>query len=240
MADKNLATINQGFGVVTVINAKCVSIAYLNTLVTDWAEYCKVHTASEIAQKIYDAYEGSLVTKDGCYIDTLKVANLNIEGPSKTITGGQYANPLIKFGKTSTCELQDALGHADALALLGGVEIDSNSYLHVTSKFGKPVAILGDTFVIDRETGDQVPVMEVIYQFLPDSIINLTQAGEGDATVFDLNGSLMATDVKKGENTVYYGAFYSIIDPVTGSEPEPSTPAEEGSTPAEEATSGQD
>lgn len=224
--------INQGFGVVTVINAKCISIAYLNSPdggnVVDWATYCKEHSATEIAQKIVDTYDAAKAAKEGCYIDTLKVANINTEGPSKTITGGQYANPLIKFGKTATCELQDALGHADALALLGGVEIDGNDYyLHFTSKFGKPVAILGDTFVIDRETGDQVPVMEILYQFLPDSVINLTQAGEGDATVFDLNGSLMATDVKKGENTVYYGAFYSIIDPVTAEEPT-STPAEEG------------
>lgn len=222
-----LIDIKQGFGVVTVINAKCVSISYLNTLADvqaagNWAAFCKTQTPEAIAQVVFDNYTGALEEGEGCYIDTLKVSNLNMEGPSKTITGGQYANPLIKFGKTMTCELQDALGHPDALKLLGGMEISkATNAIHATSRFGKPVAILGDTFIIDRETGDQVPVSELIYQYLPDSIINLAQAAEGDATVFDLNGSVMATDVKDTESeskNYYYGAFYSIIDEVVGGE----------------------
>lgn len=220
MAIDKLSKIENGFGVVTVINARCVAITELNKDATvkaslpddkgDWASYCKVTAPEDIAKKILSVYESA--TSDVCFIDSLKVSNLNVEGPSKTITGGQYANPLIKFGKTATCEMQDALGRMDALALLGGMEIDDNKYIHVTSKFGKPVAIIGETFVIDRVSGDQVPVMEVIYQFLPDSIISLAQQSDGDAAVFDLNGSLMATDVKSGENTVYRGTFYSIID----------------------------
>ena len=222
MADKTLSEIANGFGVVTVFNAKCVAITALNDddevkAVGDWADYCKTQLPETVAQKIIDTYEKQTVV-DKCFIDSLKVANLNVEGPSKTITGGQYANPLIKFGKTATCEMQDALGRMDALALLGGMEIDNNTHIHVTSKFGKPVAIVGETFIIDRVSGDQVPVMEVIYQFLPDSIISLSQQSDGDAAVFDLNGSVMATDVLKAAAsgstpaTYYRGTFYSIID----------------------------
>lgn len=219
-----LQNIENGFGVVTVFNAKCIAITDLNKVndvqtAENWANYCKTHTPEQIAKTIVDAFEVKEY-KDKCFIDSLKVANLNVEGPSKTITGGQYANPLIKFGKTATCEMQDALGRMDALALLGGMEIDDVSkYIHVTSKFGKPVAIVGETFVIDRVSGDQVPVMEVIYQFLPNSVISLAQQSDGDAAVFDLNGSIMATDVLKTDKTssgtpatYYHGTFYSIID----------------------------
>lgn len=221
----NLADIKQGFGVVTVFNAKCIAITDLikvNDVKTaeNWANYCKTHTPAQIAKTIVDAFEVEEY-KDKCFIDSLKISNLNVEGPSKTITGGQYANPLIKFGKTATCEMQDALGRTDALALLGGMEIDASSQIHMTSKFGKPVAIIGETFIIDRISGDQVPVTEVIYQFVPDSIISLTQQSDGDASVFDLNGSIMATDVLKTEKTgsgtpatYYHGTFYSIIDHV--------------------------
>lgn len=218
-----LNDIKQGFGVVTVFNATCVPVELLNTATSNdggWEAYCKQNYPSTCAKKVLSVYNAN--TTKCCKIDTLKVANINVEGPSKTITGGQYANPLIKFGKTATCEMQDALGHYDALNILGGVELDSTKQMHFTSKFGKPVAIVGDTFIIDRETGDQVKVMEIIYQFLPNSIISLTQASDGDATVFDLNGSLMATDVAKTivEDTgvvtaLYHGTFYSIIDPVT-------------------------
>ena len=222
-----LSEIKQGFGIVTVINAKCVSVQAINATLDDktWDDYCKENLPEDCAKKALTVYNAKKGTDDACFIDTLKIANIAVEGPSKTITGGQYANPLIKFGKTATCSMQDALGHPDALKLLAGVEIETTNHMHFTSKFGKPVVIIGETYVIDRESGEQVDVIELIYNFLPDSIISLTQESEGDATVFDLNGSLGATDVLKtaaeGQTpaTYYHGTFYSIIDP----EPTPTT-----------------
>lgn len=209
----NLSGIKQGFGVVTVINAKCVPIArLLSDQDISWKDYCKNKTAQEIANAVETFYEAN--KESCCYIDSLKIANITMEGPTKTITGGQYASPLIKFGKTATCEMQDALGNPKALELLGGVTVDDSNQMHFTSKFGAPVCIIGDTFVIDKLSGEQVPVREVIYEFIPDSIINLTQDAEGDATVFDLNGSLGATDISDGQKTLF-GTFYSIIDPKT-------------------------
>ena len=66
----------------------------------------------------------------------------------------------------------------------------------------------------------QVKVAIIFYQFLPDSLFNLTQDAEGDATVFDMNGDLLTTEIlvgQKEENTpTPHGVFYSIIDPNSG------------------------
>ena len=74
--------------------------------------------------------------------------------------------------------------------------------------------IIGDSFFIDRKTGQQVKVKIIFYQFLPDSIFNLTQDAEGDATVFDMNGDLLTTEILVGDkdtNQIVHGVFYSII-----------------------------
>ena len=77
--------------------------------------------------------------------------------------------------------------------------------------------IIGDSFFIDRTTGEQVKVAIIFYQFLPDSIFNLTQDAEGDATVFDMNGDLLTTEIlvgnEDGTKNIVHGVFYSIIDP---------------------------
>ena len=158
-----------------------------------------------------------------CHLDTLKIANITVDGPSKTISGGRYANPLIKFGKTARLEMQDALGNIKALdALCGSIaEQKVNAQgdyigLHVGEDFNQEVAIVGETFFISKETQQQVPVRIIFYRFLPDSIFNLTQDAEGDAAVFDMNGDLLATEVpvgtSEGKNKLH-ALFYSIINP---------------------------
>lgn len=144
----------------------------------------------------------------GLYLDTLKIANLTQSGPTKTITGGQYANPLLKYGKTMTCEMQDALGRAPVLVEFFGCNYDEETgVLDVTDKFPGPFAIEGDTFLIDQKTGDKVDVHIFIPQFLPDAILTFTQDAEGNAAVFDLNGTISVTKIKdgaKGEKDVFY------------------------------------
>ena len=95
--------------------------------------------------------------------------------------------------------------------------------LHVGEDFNEPVTIIGDTFFISKETHQQVKAKIIFYQFMPDSIFNLTQDAEGDAAVFDMNGDLLVTEVKIGnaggtDNTTekpdtIHGLFYSIVDP---------------------------
>lgn len=194
--------LTNGFGIVTVMNAKIYDALPADEL--------KTKTAYEIVEGATNA----LVT-----LDTLKIANVTIEGPTKTVTGGQYSNPLIKFGKTARLEMQDALGNANAIEYLcGGImEMEESALagLHFGEDFMGPKMIIGDTFFIDRKSGRQVPVKIVFYQFLPDSIFNLTQDAEGDATVFDMNGDLLTTEILVGDvagNPVKHGVFYSIVD----------------------------
>lgn len=194
-----------GFGIVTVMNAKVYDAPATSVL------------KGLTAYGVYDQYKNAEYL---CEIDTFKIANVTEEGPSKTVTGGQYSNPLIKFGKSARLEMQDALGRAEVIdALCGGIMETEGGVitgLHFGEDFVGPKMIIGDSFFIDRKTGQQVKVKIIFYQFLPDSIFNLTQDAEGDATVFDMNGDLLTTEIlvgqKVGEEKLH-GVFYSIINP---------------------------
>ena len=201
------------FGIVTVMNAKVFNVADITDTYGD--DFFKTHTAYQIYSTVKEM--DAWVT-----LDTLKIANASQEGPTKTVTGGQYTNPLIKFGKTTRLEMQDALGNAEAIEALSGGLVEYNGSLggdiiglHIGSDFTGPKFILGDTFFIDQKTGLQVAVKIMFYQFLPDSIFNITQDAEGDPTVFDMNGDLLTTDIKVGDregNSIVHGVTYSIID----------------------------
>lgn len=125
-------------------------------------------------------------------LDTLKIANINQEGPTKSITGGQNADTLLKYGKTVTIEMQDALGKYDVLEHIYGVNYAPNHQIAAfTDRFPSEITLVGTTFVIDQATGAKQPLHIVIPIFLGDGIFNLTQDAEGDATVFDLNGNVL-------------------------------------------------
>lgn len=225
----------QRFGVVTVMNARVYEwfdfndVDYMDALGGD-AEVStlKGFTPYQIYKGITDKSEGLTPL---CTLDTLKISNISIEGPSKTVSGGQYANPIIKFGKTARLEMQDALGRIDAIdALCGGIretavntdlpeeqQVVQNIGLHVGEDFNTPKIIIGDTFFIDQATQQQVPVVIMFYKFLPDSLFNLTQDAEGDASVFDMNGDLLPVSVLLGNDNselAPHDVFYSIIDPI--------------------------
>ena len=212
---------NGGFGIVTVMNAYVCDALPSDAL--------KKITAYDVAGLELEA--GKTVSVPGanesvyvyCKLDTLKIANVTQEGPTKTVTGGQYSNPLIKFGKSARLEMQDALGNAASIeALCGGIREFSENItdssltgLHFGEDFVGPKMIVGESFFIDRKSGRQVKVKIIFYQFLPDSIFNLTQDAEGDATVFDMNGDLLTSEILVGDyngsTTNTHGVFYSIV-----------------------------
>ena len=209
-----MATFKQlmkAFGIVTVMNARIYSLN---------------------EGKLYVGNDAALTPSDFTYtgevLDTLKIANLTQEGPTKTVTGGQYANPLIKYGKTMTCEMQDALGRADTLVRFFGceyVDTEGDGRVSVSDKFPGAFAIEGETFFIDQKTGDKVTVYIFIPQFIPDSILTLTQDAEGDATVFDLNGTVSVTNIADTAEGQARSIFYEIKEkPWFGSLP--TTPTE--------------
>jgi hypothetical protein len=193
-----------GFGVVTVMN---VCIYEKISSYTNKANCCSVNDEDG------GAFIPSDWRKTDETIDTLKIANITQEGPTKTITGGQYANPLIKYGKTATMEMQDALGRASTMQRFFGCDYDKTAEkgrLSITDKFPGPFAIEGTTFFIDQKSGEKKWVYILIPQFTPDAILTLTQDAEGDATVFDLNGSLGVTTIADGEGQPGRDIFYEI------------------------------
>lgn len=230
--------LNSGFGIVTVMNARVFKqpIEYVlgtgsgSSFVKADLKNMKVH---DIVKKLIEKVENT----DYIKLDTLKIANINQDGPTKTITGGQTGSALLKYGKTATIEIQDALGRAEALELLGGATVETfdvqsdgenskkvnqgigtgnTKVIHFGDQFGGPKPILGESFFVDQKTGKQIKVYILIYEMLPDSIFNLTQDAEGDATVFDMNGSLNSKEICVGldnqaNTNTTMNVFYSIL-----------------------------
>jgi len=123
---------------------------------------------------------------------SLKISNINTEGPNKTAIGGQNADKLIKYGKTFTIEMQDALGNYDVLKNIYGAKANTNNtVLSITDRFPAELTIVGTTFVVDQATGAKQPLKIIIPLFLGDGIFNLTQEAEGDVSVFDMNGDIL-------------------------------------------------
>lgn len=208
MATPSFEQLMQGFGVVTVMDACLYKLAKDKTYVGRGACH---HDTTNAGALLPTDFECS-----GLYLDTLKIANFTQEGPTKTITGGQYANPIIKYGKTMTCEMQDALGRAATLVEFFGCDYnETEKRLSVTDKFPGAFCLEGKTFFIDQKTGEKKYVYILIPQFLPDAILTLTQDAEGDATVFDLNGSVSVTEIADTAGTedspaVTRSIFYEI------------------------------
>jgi len=239
----------RNFGIVTVMNAKIYDVydgmtkdEYIAlTPVKNTANYLKTQFETIVGQdatvidfsllKANEIMALYLSTKPISYLKYLKTANATQEGPTKTITGGQNASPLVKYGKTARLEMQDALGNAEALEALSGLTVEyfrtnrstdysvgSTDVLHATTTFAGHKTVLGETFIIDSKTGAQVNAYIIFYDFLSDSLLSLTQDAEGDATVFDMNGDLNEVKILIGddeefgdEDGIVTGLFYSVL-----------------------------
>ena len=243
--------LSSGFGIVTVMNARVYTkpIEKLLNLPED-------EDLSD--KKVYDIVNALLALDSTNYIklDTLKIANINQEGPTKTITGGQTGSALLKYGKTATIEIQDALGKAEALELLGGATVETfkvegkitegnTKVIHFGDQFGGPKPILGESFFVDQKSGKQIKVYILIYEMLPDSIFNLTQDAEGDATVFDMNGSLNSKEICIGidetsnDKDTTMNVFYSILPKIAAPTTTPSKPPQQEGAGGGQAGSGE-
>lgn len=192
------------FGVVTVMDVKAYKTVLFNEDVKEdtnqeayeKGEWDAVATLwgrqTPASGSTLGAAATSATVKPVFTLDTLKIANINQEGPTKTITGGQNADTLLKYGKTLTMEMQEALGRYDVLENIYGVNYSANHQIaSFTDRFPGELTLVGTTFVIDQKTGAKQPIHIIIPRFLGDGIFNLTQDAEGDATVFDLNGNVL-------------------------------------------------
>lgn len=223
----SFASMRKEFGVVTVRNAKIFEVKDY-TLLEAKTAYEIAAAAGKISETGATSNEDSVLKiKYLGKIDTLKTASVSTDGPTKTITGGQYNEPLLKYGKTVTVSRQDALGDHKALeALCGTVSEYADSSKpakedhfvgrHITPQFATPKRIIGESSFVDKETGEMVKVKIIFYKFAPDSLFNLTQEADGDASVFDRNGTLIPVEIQMGQNdgsTEAEQVFWSVIDP---------------------------
>ena len=185
------------FGVVTVMDVKAYQAVLFNAdqeaAEAEGEEGTEGYKPAKAAYEVGEWDAVSTFKKEPVFtLDTLKIANINQEGPTKTITGGQNADTLLKYGKTVTMEMQEALGRYDVLDNIYGVNFSKNHQIaSFTDRFPRELTLVGTTFVIDQQTGAKQPIHVVIPRFLGDGIFNLTQDAEGDATVFDLNGNVL-------------------------------------------------
>ena len=152
-------------------------------------------------------------------LKTLKIANINTEGPTKSATGGQNADVLLKYGKTFTIEMQDALGKYEVLKNIYGANDNGTadraaSIVAITDGFPGEITLVGKTFVVDKATGAKQPILIIIPFYLGDGIFNLTQDAEGDISVFDMNGNILrfsnggtAEEIPNDQNDAY-GTLY--------------------------------
>lgn len=207
---QSLASSN-AFGIVTVMDA----VVYKYDTVKSVIEGENARPADIITTLEADYKATTHTYAIACELNHLQVATLSADGPSITINGGKFNNPLIKYGKTARCEMTDALGQADALVALGGAEMYDGA-LTITDKFGEAMTILGRTFVVDQKTGKHVDATIILYKFLPDSVPSFA-FDSGNAATFDLNGDLLAVELKGlgGSDTVCdgtNGVFFSILD----------------------------
>lgn len=190
----SLEAMLEKFGVVTVMDVElypAVRWTYEEVYAEDATE-AKDYAPGEWNAKstFYDADDK--LKAPTVYLDTLKITNINAEGPNKTATGGMAADVLLKYGKKFTVEMQDAMGRYGVLENLYGAKVAKNKQiLAITDRFPGEYTLVGTTFVIDQATGAKQPLKVVIPVFLGDGIFNLVQDAEGDVTVFDLNGDVL-------------------------------------------------
>lgn len=146
----------------------------------------------------------------------LQSVNLTFDGPDITINGGMGSQTLLKAGKSARCEITDALGEPEALVALGGATIDTNGTITITNGFPGAKTLVGDTYVVDKATGQHAPVKVLIYQVLPDAVTSFNFSS--DAATFDLSGDVIETTINiatagDADNTCGTGsaAFVSFV-----------------------------
>lgn len=189
MAGFNLET--SDFSFVTVMNVRAWTQSTFN-------EYAAAGTFPEGA-----GVDGADDPAPSLTMDSLSISNITQEGPVKEARGGQEARPIIRYKKTLRLEMEDVVMKGSTLTTFMNGKIDpGNEILSITEEFATYLYLVGETYVIDRETGNRELVTVRFYNFLPDSIFDLTMESEGDIGMINIGGELFATED---------GVFFDII-----------------------------
>lgn len=146
------------------------------------------HTTAEV---VHPTNGLATYIKPIAFLDSLTISNITEEGPRKEARGGKNARPIVRYGKTMRLEAEDVLFNLDALKALTAADISlDRSEITFNEIFPKDISILGDTYVLDKTTGDKKNVYLLFNSFLPDGILDITMESEGDIGVMSLAGEL--------------------------------------------------
>ena len=140
--------------------------------------------------------EGKYTDKADATMDSLKIANFTQEGPTKTAIGGKDKSFILRYGKETRLEMEDAIMSIAALEHFMGVDTSIDGTIEITNKFPDPIRLEGKTFFID-EKGEKIEVTFTVPRFLPDGLLNITMEAEGDFAVFELSGEVLEDDCGK-------------------------------------------
>lgn len=126
-------------------------------------------------------------------ITCLTMSNVTMEGPRKEARGGRNAEPCVRYGKTMRIEMEDVVARKALFEYLFGTSLasvaqaDDTTGIAFTNVFANPLKLVGTTDVVDDE-GVKTQATLTIYNFLPDSITNLTMESEGDIGMINIAG----------------------------------------------------
>ena len=128
-------------------------------------------------------------------IDSFQITNISMEGPRKEARGGADAEPLIRYGKTVTIELEDVFMREDSLKHFGGGEYNGGKteVSFGTTFSSSTYTLVGTTFVVGQD-GEEKPVTVTMYNFLPNQIFDITMESEGDIGVMNITGELFPNE----------------------------------------------
>jgi len=158
--------------------------------------------AQTVAEVVLPAGILSYVKPEGT-LDTLTISNITQEGPRKEARGGKNAQPIIRYGKTMRLEVEDvvfniALAPKFFGATLGYTSTDITE-VSVSEIFPKSISLIGDTYIVDKVTGDRSNVYVTFPKFLPDGIFDITMESEGDIGMVSIAGELFSEAATQGD-----------------------------------------
>ena len=146
-------------------------------------------------------------------LDSLTISNITEEGPRKEGRGGKNNRPVIRYGKTSRLEMEEIVFNSEVLAKFNNATVTRDGSNNITSitfteEFPDGFSIIGDTYIVDKDTGARENMYLVFYDFLPDGIFDLTLESEGDLGIMNMQGELFP----KWDSSANENVFYVMTD----------------------------
>ena len=190
MSNTSLESLLENFGVATVMNI-CVF-----KLDEDIYNHNRA-LSSDSFKHLCESKEEEGADSKLLFLDTLKISNLSESGPQKTFKAGKINIPIIRHGKQTTLNINDALGRLQTLVHFFGLKrMENFAAYYSTEDFVEPLALEGEMKIVNLK-GETETLYLFIPCFVPDGKLTLTQDAEGAFGVFDLSGQLFPMKMEK-------------------------------------------